>query len=169
MLLGGLWHGAGWTYVVWGGLHGFYLVVNHFWRSAGIDLPKTPLFKSLSWVLTFISVVIGWVFFRAASISDAFIILQAMAGRNGLILPTSVTDILIIPGVSYGRLLGLQGGLIEIMLIFVLVVFVVILPNVQEIALNIKPKWATASAVGLLFTYCFMNLSHVTEFLYFQF
>lgn len=89
MLLGGLWHGAGWTFVVWGGLHGVYLIVNHMFisvrkRLVG-DLPKEVLINALlARLLTFFFVVIAWVFFRAGSFEQALGILQGMAGRNAV-------------------------------------------------------------------------------------
>jgi D-alanyl-lipoteichoic acid acyltransferase DltB (MBOAT superfamily) len=86
MLLGGLWHGAGWTFVAWGGLHGFYLVLNHLWRShAGVAEKMAArglgwLYGGASTALTFLAVVIAWVFFRAANFETASTILKAMAG-----------------------------------------------------------------------------------------
>jgi alginate O-acetyltransferase complex protein AlgI len=93
MLLGGLWHGAGWTFIFWGGLHGFYLIINHLWRAikrrVGLDNKKSnPFAKSASWSLTFLSVVIGWVFFRSASWDAATNILHAMTGLDGRLLVT---------------------------------------------------------------------------------
>ncbi|MCL6558895.1 MAG: MBOAT family protein, partial [Firmicutes bacterium] len=82
MLLGGLWHGAGWTFVLWGGLHGAYLVVNHTWRRLDFKLPP-----ALSRPLTFLAVVAAWVVFRANSVHDAFAVLKAMAGLNAFVLP----------------------------------------------------------------------------------
>jgi D-alanyl-lipoteichoic acid acyltransferase DltB (MBOAT superfamily) len=79
MLLGGLWHGASWTFVLWGGLHGAYLVVNHLWRRTGLRLPET-----LGWAVTLVAVLVGWVFFRAPSLARALVILHGMAGLNGL-------------------------------------------------------------------------------------
>ncbi len=92
MLLGGLWHGAAWTFVVWGGLHGVYLVVNHGWRSVRRRLGGDPRRHTvwglgLSRVVTFLAVVVGWVFFRAHSFQGAVAIVGAMAGQNGVILP----------------------------------------------------------------------------------
>ncbi len=83
MLLGGLWHGASWTFVLWGGLHGFYLMVNHSFHALvgarGKKWTANPLFKFLSWALTFFAVVIAWVFFRATGFDTAIKILAAMA------------------------------------------------------------------------------------------
>jgi alginate O-acetyltransferase complex protein AlgI len=79
MLLGGLWHGASWTFVLWGGLHGAYLVMNHLWRQTGHRVPGP-----IGWAVTLAAVLVGWVFFRAPSIARAQVILSGMAGLNGL-------------------------------------------------------------------------------------
>ncbi|HEY5762646.1 MAG TPA: MBOAT family protein [Rhodocyclaceae bacterium] len=88
MLLGGLWHGAGWTFVAWGALHGVYLMINHGWRSLrkrlfGESRGASRLEKIAATALTFLAVVVAWVFFRAADFQSALAILQAMAGGNG--------------------------------------------------------------------------------------
>ena len=86
MLLGGLWHGAGWTFVIWGGLHGVYLVINHYWVEAVKRSPVlTRLSRGMSYaiaslILTQFVVVLAWVFFRADGIAAARHILQAMFG-----------------------------------------------------------------------------------------
>jgi alginate O-acetyltransferase complex protein AlgI len=93
MLLGGLWHGAGWTFVIWGGLHGLYLVVNHAWRALRERLGLTRgswLGHSAARALTFVAVVVAWVFFRAQSFSAARTMLSAMFLGNGLTLPASL-------------------------------------------------------------------------------
>jgi len=98
MLLGGLWHGAGWTFVIWGALHGCYLLVNHAWRAlkARLGWADGGRMASLgAGALTFLGVVVGWVFFRADSFSTAVTMLQGMAGMNGVSLPVSLQDLLV--------------------------------------------------------------------------
>ncbi len=95
MLLGGLWHGAGWTFVVWGGLHGLYLVVNHAWRRVyGWTGMRPGAFGVLgpicAWTTTFMSVVVAWVFFRAESLEGAVLMLSGMVGLNGIVLPSFI-------------------------------------------------------------------------------
>ena len=97
MLLGGLWHGAGWTFVIWGGLHGIYLVVNHQWhtfrRSLGHDLTKSQWWsRGLACLVTFLAVVVAWVFFRAKNMDAAIAILQGMIGRNGFSIPLTIAE-----------------------------------------------------------------------------
>ncbi|MGL5796355.1 MAG: MBOAT family O-acyltransferase, partial [Waterburya sp.] len=89
MLLGGLWHGAGWTYIFWGILHGVYLVINHLYRSLRKSLGHNLnndgwLLRGLGWLATFIAVVISWVFFRANNFTTATSIIKSMFGFNGI-------------------------------------------------------------------------------------
>jgi alginate O-acetyltransferase complex protein AlgI len=79
MLLGGLWHGADWTFVIWGALHGVALSANHLWRDRKFGMPAP-----LAWMLTFIFVTLAWVLFRTHSIGGAVAIFSGMAGLNGL-------------------------------------------------------------------------------------
>ena len=91
MILGGLWHGAGWTFVVWGALHGAFLVANHAWHALvsglrlALPIPKY-LSATLSWLITFLAVVVAWVFFRAESFAAALAMLEGMAGLHGAVL-----------------------------------------------------------------------------------
>jgi D-alanyl-lipoteichoic acid acyltransferase DltB (MBOAT superfamily) len=83
MLIGGLWHGASWTFVVWGGLHGFYLVVAHLWTERfGTENPGR-LRRAAGWFLTFFAVVVAWVLFRAKTFDGAGLMLRCMAGLEG--------------------------------------------------------------------------------------
>ena len=107
MLLGGLWHGADWRFVLWGGLHGTYLVGERAasaWWGARNDRPAVPaaLSVALRWLLTFNLVCAAWIFFRADSISTAFTILgrivTAAAGSTtlvtGLVVATVVAALI---------------------------------------------------------------------------
>ena len=80
MLLGGLWHGAAWTFVAWGALHGIYLCVNHAWNHFVPAPPPrfAPLAKLATGALTFLAVVVAWVFFRADSFASALTVLSGM-------------------------------------------------------------------------------------------
>ena len=84
MLLGGLWHGAAWTFVVWGALHGTFLMINHLWN-AKVRRNARPgrMARVLGWFLTFICVMIAWVVFRAESMSAAMDIYKGMLGMHG--------------------------------------------------------------------------------------
>jgi D-alanyl-lipoteichoic acid acyltransferase DltB (MBOAT superfamily) len=81
MALGGLWHGAAWTFVIWGVLHGLYLCINHAWSNYGpaVGPRYAPAAGVAAFVLTFLAVVVAWVFFRADSVASAMSILSKMA------------------------------------------------------------------------------------------
>jgi len=100
MLLGGLWHGAGWTFVLWGALHGIYLLVNHAWqhllaqRDDAALTSRGILKRSIGWLgtmaghlLTLLAVVFAWVLFRAESVDTAANVYAGMIGLNGIALP----------------------------------------------------------------------------------
>lgn len=109
MLLGGLWHGAGWTFIVWGGLHGLYLMVNHAWRRwrekrVPHRASAMPLvLKGVYLGLTLLSVMVSWVFFRALSFDGAVAMLKGMFGLNGILLPDTFAS-------SLGFLGNVTGG-----------------------------------------------------------
>lgn len=84
MLLGGLWHGAAWTFVIWGGLHGLGLTVAHYWGKWGPKGWFDGRRRIFAIALTFIFTTIAWVFFRAASWDSALSILAGMFGLSGL-------------------------------------------------------------------------------------
>ena len=164
MLLGGLWHGAAWTFVVWGALHGAYLCVNHAWSNYGPAV--APRFaraaNAAAFVLTFISVVVAWVFFRADSISSATFVLSRMAD------PTNIV---------FGR-----GEIANAMFIAVYAAIAWFAPNTQEIMgydhknrmvgenLNgwlRRPGFLYAAAATLAFGV--LGISQHSEFIYFRF
>ncbi len=96
MLLGGLWHGAAWTFVLWGGLHGLYLMINHGWNRLGLRLP----WPWLGLLLTNLAVIIAWVTFRADNLPTALSIYRSMAFLNGTALPLEARYVLEILGLS---------------------------------------------------------------------
>ncbi len=101
MTIIGLWHGAAWTFVFFGFYHGMGLVVNNLWRHF-----KLPCPKALGWILTFLFVMIGFVYFRAESFADATAIVAAMFGGSTIVLPVGLVERLPILATS----LGAQSG-----------------------------------------------------------
>ena|SRR6266568_692695 len=156
MLLGGIWHGAGWTFLMWGALHGAGLAVNHAWRGFGLRLPT-----AVSWPLTFLVVVIAWVVFRAPDVGSALSMLAAMTGMRGL--PSLDT---IMGARPLGTLLDVG---ISWAWIVVLGAWSALAPNTQEMILTPAPRPAFAAVCALIFVAAVMSLDRATEFLYFQF
>ncbi|MDJ0697069.1 MAG: MBOAT family protein [Mastigocoleus sp. MO_167.B18] len=180
MLLGGLWHGAGWTFILWGGLHGVYLIINHQWRSLrkflGYDLKNTNfLDRGFGWLLTFFAVVVSWVLFRAESVDSAFLILQGMFGLSDWSIPESLSRK-------------------SILWIISLLIFAWFIPNTQQwmehyhpaLNCNLTQNYSTSHLkswkrlqwepnqiwsvmVAVIAVVAILSLSKESEFLYFQF
>src|SRR5437899_3833051 len=144
MLLGGLWHGAGWTFVVWGALHGFYLVVNHLWRALRQYFgPETSmgLERRLGQLITFVAVVVAWVFFRSEDIGTAVRMLLAMIGNNGLELPASFADHW--PGLPVAP--GAVDTAAALLVSAALLAIAWFAPNTQELIGYVGPEGAYAA------------------------
>jgi len=178
MLIGGLWHGAGWTFIVWGGLHGIYLVTNHAWRYIrqhyGYNLPH-----GAARLLTFLAVVVAWVFFRAESLPAALHILAGMSGQHGSGIPPDLNELV-------SALLA-SNGLLWIGMLPLVTWF---LPNTQQFMQAYSPgidpypsdqraeerlrlRWQPTHLWALVMAIItFVSLSHMSnasEFLYFTF
>lgn len=180
MLLGGLWHGASWTFVGWGGLHGLYLVINHGWhglkRHLGIlQSEPTTVEKTLGMGLTFLAVVVAWVFFRAPSTHAALIILEGMSGANGTALPEQIAALF--PMLSkhiktVGNMSLLGGGTVmgvveQFSLTLLAAVICFAFPNSQNLSFRAK-LLITVACAGFVIQGVFFG-HKISEFLYFQF
>src|SRR6185295_2552633 len=164
MLLGGLWHGAAWTFVAWGALHGVYLCVNHAWSHFGPKAP--PRFARLADIagaaLTFLAVAIAWVFFRAPDMATALSVLSKMVDPSN---------------VAFGR--------VEIVYTLFVAIYAALAwfaPNTQEImgydhknrtvgenlrAQRMRPLFLYATAAVLAFG--ILGIQQHSEFIYFRF
>jgi alginate O-acetyltransferase complex protein AlgI len=168
MLLGGLWHGAGWTFIVWGGLQGLYLSINHWWRLHGKILPK-----SIGWTITFLSVVASWVFFRARNLPEAWQILQTMMGVKGIVISNTYESFLgwLTPfGFKFSQSLPyLTGGGKSFIVLAALLVSVTVLPNTNQMLKWFKPNLLWIVSLTTIAAFCLLSLNRVSEFLYLQF
>jgi len=153
MLLGGLWHGAGWTFVLWGGLHGLYLMVNHGWRRLLPVTSENVFRKVFGWTVTMLAVVVAWVPFRAETMEGASQVLGAMIGMNGLSLSDSMIGQigalepwLVAHGAVFHGMFsnGVFGNKISAVLwIVVLILIAIALPNAQQIMRRYRPAFET--------------------------
>ena len=142
MFLGGLWHGAGWNFAIWGALHGFYLISNHAWvkYTSLWSIPIHESFKKfIAWGITFIAVVVGWVFFRATTFDAAITILQGMSGMNGISIPNGILvrlgplqEIFESMGIT-SHLGGGSDFMYTWLWIIIVLPLILILPNTQDL------------------------------------
>lgn len=151
-VLGGIWHGAGWTFVFWGTLHGVALMIHHAWKSFGFTMNKY-----LAWFITFNFVNIAWIFFRAKEWKDAIAIWKSMFGISWINSHNNIFNLSI-------TLLTLIGGLI----------LCLAMRNSNEILkyINLHTHLylkTTFFIILFLISFVVMSLSHYTEFIYFNF
>ncbi len=190
MALGGLWHGAGWTFVFWGALHGFYLVVNHLWQhlreAAGLGRSYGVPGRVAARTVTLLAVMVAWVFFRAPDLGTALGILRGMAGFNGLVVPEGLGGMAHSLGLASATIRWAAEGEANLVLLLLAALVATLAPNTQQIFAAHAPaletaaqratsvirwrptrSWAllTATVAGA----CILSLDRVTEFLYFQF
>jgi len=153
MLLGGLWHGAGWTFILWGGLHGLYLTINHGWHQLKGRLgwgEGGRLAKIAGGGITFLAVVVAWVFFRADSLGSAWSVLRGMAGMNGVSLPVTIQSAtaplvqgfasshVVFQGLAPNTVVSPVGASMSIAIGLALVW---LFPNAREILADYRPAW----------------------------
>ncbi|MER2000628.1 MAG: MBOAT family O-acyltransferase [Lysinibacillus sp.] len=138
----GIWHGAGWTFIFWGLMHGVAMCINRLWQMKGLHLNKY-----IGWFLTFMFVNLAWVFFRAGSFSQAFEVLKAMLGLNGIGTLSTIPAVCIVLGM----------------------IVAVAFKNTIEMSKNFKPSFLYALFIAVIFIYAIFNLNEVSEFLYFNF
>jgi len=144
MGLCGLWHGAGWTFVAWGLLHGFGLIVCSTWQRSGLQLPSVA-----AWSVTMAFVIVGWVIFRASSFTAAASILHSMSGLGGV-----------------------SGILAEPALLFAAALASVLVPSAHQMKDRLlQPNLALAAGAAVLAIICIFNVGGGSpiNFIYFQF
>ena len=196
MILGGLWHGAGWTFVLWGTLHGLYLVLNHGWRelvASPLRLSRSRAYRLAAGTLTFLAVVVAWVPFRAKSIDAAGHLLQAMSGLNGVVLPDrwlAAAPVLQEWGVRATDL-GFASFRVQFYVTAALMAIALLAPNTQTLLRRFDPAvdfhsggsgqasrlaWRPSAAwlafIGLLLAWSVVRVpqgEQLSKFLYFQF
>ncbi|GMR15826.1 MAG: MBOAT family protein [Gammaproteobacteria bacterium] len=193
MLLGGLWHGAGWTFVIWGGLHGIYLVANHAWRNFKKILSMPAIHnrftRFFSRLITFLAVVVAWVYFRADNIDTANLMVKSLFGQGGIVWPEDVrsqlgvfADVFSSWGMQY-HYVEYFNGIENLLLMLVLMLFVWFVPNLQQLfvrypaiidslqpgSIQWRPNKKWNLFIILISVVSILKLGQVSEFLYFQF
>lgn len=201
LLLGGLWHGAAWNFVIWGGLQGIYLIINHRWRQCCQQLKMqfkqfSPLsFRWLSWVITFLTILISWVLFRAKNLSTGLTIIGTMFGSQGISLPTQLNQVALLTsleniGVKFDGLHNILHFSIDesVQLLISFWAVALLAPNTQQWMqqywyrneqscdrspilqrLSWQPTIAWSLLGAVIFSTGILHINRISEFLYFEF
>lgn len=181
MFIGGLWHGANWTFVIWGLLHGIYLVINHSFilllKFLKIDyIRNNPIYATLAWIITFSSVAFAWIIFRATTFTGAIGIIKSLFDFSNISLPSQITALLpsflkeyIIPvgTLTYAGNSTISGLLFETFLIGISFFIVFFMPNIP--ALSNRQKYILVAITFYLSLQKVLFSFEESEFIYFQF
>jgi len=168
-VLGGLWHGAAWTFVFWGFLHGLALIIQRLWSKLGIKL-----WTWLAWLITFNFVNITWVFFRAKEWDDAVKVLGSMFSLDNVVLPNALegrlgflTDL----GVYFGGFVKNIGGSFytPVWIVSGFILVLMFKNSIQKTYL-LKMNYRMVLFVAFLFHVSLISMVSIkSEFLYFNF
>ncbi len=180
-LLGGLWHGAAWTFVIWGAIHGSAMIVTRIWKSLGFQMHSF-----VGWALTISLVTVALVFFRASDIDQAIIVLRAMSGLNGIAISADFTNWMAINSLDpRSWLLHVSPGtpassFKNLIYLFIFWGVVLIPPNSMQMVglvryngpMGFRANYRFAVFTGIIFGIAIIQLftdRNPTEFLYYQF
>jgi D-alanyl-lipoteichoic acid acyltransferase DltB (MBOAT superfamily) len=166
-VIGGLWHGAGWTFVFWGFLHGVAMIAQRVWGWLRVDLPHW-----LAWLITFNFVNASWVFFRARHWDDALRVLRGMTDLSGLRLSEHLARYPLIDRLAEQHpqwFAHLHLGRTPYFLIALMLYIAFTRPNSQQLIARFKPTPRLAALVSLTLMALLLNMGKVSEFLYFNF
>ena len=167
-IIGGIWHGAGWTFVFWGFLHGVALVIHRIWSELGFKMNKI-----LAWFITFNFINITWVFFRAKEWGDALKVLKGMFGLSGIVLPNFLATKLVFLksiGVDFSGFIEKVGDKSTFLFILFGFILVLFFKNSIEKTTEFKPSYLNVVYLVITLLFSFYSMIAVkTEFLYFNF
>ena len=154
-LIGGIWHGANWTFIIWGAMHGIMICIHRFWKNLNIKM-----YHWFAVLITFLFVNFTWVYFRAPHISKANEVIKSMFGLNGFA-----------PIVIDKLRLSLYGGSIKISLFLIIpaIILIFFVKNSVDFSKKFKPNWIYFIATFAMLLVSILSLNKVSEFLYFQF
>lgn len=168
-LLSGLWHGANWTFVLWGAMHGFMNVLTR----AGIKIWE-KMHVVFQWLVTFVFINLGWLLFRAESVSKAIYMFKRVASLQSFTISSELMGQLGLPELAYFTKLPVLSYLVPRISNFYLWAFLILclflvlnFKNCHELAF--KPTIWTSVKTSLLMVWCIVSLSGVSVFLYFNF
>ncbi|MBD3799553.1 MAG: MBOAT family protein [Epsilonproteobacteria bacterium] len=167
-LIGGLWHGAGWTFIFWGFLHGVALVVHRAWQKLNFKLNRI-----LAYFITFNFINISWIFFRAKDWDSAIKVLSSMFSLDNVVISKKVFDFFNSLNLNYvfnyGVVFEHLGSDNKIILFFLLFIFVLFSNNSIYIANNFKANKRNLIFILLMLIYAIPMITNISEFLYFDF
>lgn len=167
-IIGGLWHGAGWTFVFWGFLHGTALVIHRLWQKLNFKLNTI-----IAWFITFNFINISWIFFRAKEWDDAIKVLGSMFSLDNVVLPNkyySILPLLSNYNIKFGYVFSdIEGSNKTFLYIIIYLLIILFTRNSMQYKDSFHPNMKLATVTLLFLIYSIFNLTKFSTFLYFNF
>jgi D-alanyl-lipoteichoic acid acyltransferase DltB (MBOAT superfamily) len=145
--IGGLWHGAAWTFIMWGILHGCAVILHRIWTNSGLRM-----WDWMGWFITFNFVNFTWIFFRAEDIKSAGKVLAGMTGCNGILFTSSFSEI-------------------QVMALWIILLFVIILAfkNSMQLLDTFRSRITKVYLTAAVLLISILSLAKESAFIYFNF
>lgn len=158
-IIGGLWHGAAWTFLIWGAVHGIGMIFHNLWKKFEFQIPRF-----IAVVVTFLFINASWVVFRAKNFTDALKIYKGMFGLNGFEFPEIYHGT-----IRYSGSIDISSFMVQFLIIILCFVIIINFKTAKEVAMNLNPNLSLNYALPIFFCWLLLNLSKISEFLYFNF
>lgn len=166
-MVSGIWHGANWTFIVWGLMHGIWSVIQRQFKAF-----FNQLHPAFNWILTFSFVNIAWIFFRSEDIHQALHMLKLILSFNIGSVPLEMLRTLLLPEITFVLNHVPFPSLLRIIpyvVLFGSILMCLALPNTNEKSENYHSSFGKMITVGILLFWCITSFSSITTFIYFDF
>lgn len=162
----GIWHGANWTFILWGALHGVAMVLNRIFKKQ-ID----QLHPALSWLATFAFINVTWVYFRAASVSEANLFLRQILHLNLAPIQKAAMDVFVLPEFDFiFQLFHTSRPLLLMAAFFAFALFAILgMKNTNERMNRFKPSAPLSLVTAVLLVWSILSFGGISTFLYINF
>lgn len=163
MTIAGIWHGAAWTFIVYGMVHGAAIVLHYYWKKRK---KKVPYF--LAWLITFNFVNFTFIIFRSRTLTESKHVLMGMMGLQGFQVPKMGIKLINELGIKMGPYMTNDENL-QLAMILLAFVFIFKADNTNLLQESFRPRKRLAAIAGIIFVLCLFGLNRVSEFIYFNF
>jgi len=167
-LVGGIWHGAGWTFILWGMAHGLGLIVQRLWRRTGIRINRY-----VSWFITFNFVNAAWVLFRAKDLAGALKVYKGMLGLNGVMISASLGKISFLKSLSFefGEWPAAISKNITYVMYYIAAAAVIAIfwKNSNELSAKYEPGWRWLVFIAIILGIGLIHVTRISNFVYANF
>lgn len=166
-LVSGVWHGANWTFIIWGALHGIWSVIQRVTKAK-----FSVLHPAFNWIITFAFVNIAWIFFRSPTLNEAMLLIKTIVSCNFGSVSTDMLLNLLLPEINFIFRIANLNSLMRIspyIVLFGSILSCLSMKNTDEKVQSFRLTWKTCVWTSILLVWCILSFSSITTFIYFNF